>query len=466
MTDQPSIVRVRDILAAEEPGSCVQVQGWVRTRRTSKAGLTFVEVNDGSSLANLQVVAEQALPNYEAISKLGTGASVEVRGEIVSSPAAGQAMELRAADIRVVGDSPDDYPLQKKRHSFEYLRTIAHLRARTNTFGAVARVRNEVSRCIHEYFQTRGYLYVHSPIITAIDAEGAGEMFQVTALDLENPPRRDGHVDYGRDLFEDRAYLAVSGQLEAEIMATAVGGVYTFAPTFRAENSNTFRHLSEFWMIEPEIAWCDLDRLQDIAEDFIKCIFASVLDRCPEDMRFFNDRIDSTAIETLESIVGSRFVRISYTEAVEILEKAVEANFQFPVSWGMDLQSEHERYLTEQTFRKPVIVTNYPRENKAFYMRVNDDGKTVAAMDVLVPRIGEIIGGSQREERYDRLREQMAARGMDPEAYWWYLDLRRYGTVPHAGFGLGLERTVQFITGMANIRDVIPFPRAPGLLSF
>jgi len=456
---------VKHALAGNDIGATVTLRGWVRTVRASKAGLAFVELNDGSCLANLQVVAEQTLPNFEQVSKLGTGASIEVVGEIVESPASGQTVEVKASGVRLIGNSGDEFPLQKKRHSFEYLRTIAHLRPRANTFGAVARVRNEVSRSIHQYFQDRGYLWVHTPLITSIDAEGAGQMFQVTTMDLENVPRRDGEIDFKQDLFERKSYLAVSGQLEAEIMATALGNVYTFGPTFRAENSNTSRHLSEFWMIEPEIAWCDLNRLQNVAEEFIKHIFRSVLENCPEDMSFFEQRIEPGVIEKLDAIVRSEFARVTYSEAVGILEKSGQS-FEFPVSWGIDLQSEHERYLTEITFNRPVIVTDYPREMKAFYMRRNDDSRTVAAMDVLAPRIGEIIGGSQREERYDVLLEQMAAHGIPPDQYWWYLDLRRFGTVPHAGFGLGLERVVQFVTGMANIRDVIPFPRAPGLLEF
>lgn len=455
--------RIVDILGGQAVDTEVIVRGWVRTRRTSKAGIAFIEINDGSSLANLQVIAEGTLPNYEELTALGTGSAVEVRGRVVESPASGQAVEVRAEAIRIVGDSPDDFPLQKKRHSFEYLRTIAHLRPRTNTFGAVARVRNEVSRSIHQYFQDRGYLYIQTPLITAIDAEGAGQLFQVTTLGLDDP--KDGELDFRKDLFGRRAFLAVSGQLEAEIMATALGSVYTFGPTFRAENSNTSRHLSEFWMVEPEIAWCDLAKLQVVAEEFIKHIFRSVLSRCPDDMAFFEERIEKGVTATLENIVNSEFARITYTEAIDLLEKSGES-FEFPVSWGADLQSEHERYLTERTFRRPVIVTNYPREIKAFYMRLDDGERTVAAMDVLVPRIGEIIGGSHREERHHVLVDQMRAHGIEPADYWWYLDLRRFGSVPHAGFGLGLERVVQFITGMANIRDVIPFPRAPGLLDF
>lgn len=463
--EKAPVKTVKEVLRADGLDEDVAVRGWVRTKRQSKAGLTFVELNDGSCMENLQVVVSSSLANYGQIEKLGTGSSVQVTGKVVQSPAAGQAVELSANRVDIVGEAAQDFPLQKKRHSFEYLRTIAHLRPRSNTFGAMARVRNEVSRCIHEYFQLRGYLYVQTPTLTAIDAEGAGEMFQVTTLDLKSLPQANGSIDFSRDLFEQPAYLAVSGQLEAEIMATAMGRVYTFGPTFRAENSNTSRHLSEFWMVEPEIAWCDLNQLQDTAEEFIKCIFQSVLESCADDMGFFDERIQKGVVETLEHIAGSKFERITYTEAIDLLSKASDP-FEFPVRWGVDLQAEHERYLTEKTFKRPVIVTNYPREIKAFYMRLNDDEKTVAAMDVLVPRIGEIIGGSQREERYDILVDQMRRHDIDPDRYWWYLDLRRFGTVPHAGFGLGLERAIQFITGMANIRDVIPFPRAPGQLEF
>ena len=461
----PTFRSIREILAEAQIGSDAAVHGWVRTVRNSKAGLSFIELNDGSSLANLQVVADENLANYDEVSGLGTGTAIEVFGAIVESPASGQKVELRANVVNVVGQSPAEFPLQKKRHSFEYLRTVAHLRPRTNTFGAVARIRNAVSQSIHDYFQARGYLWVHTPLITAIDAEGAGEMFRVTTMDLAKPAMVNGAVDFKQDLFEQPAYLAVSGQLEAEIMATALGNVYTFGPTFRAENSNTSRHLSEFWMIEPEIAWCDLDQLRDVAEEFIKHIFRTVLETCPSDMAFFDDRIEKGVVANLEHIVQSEFARITYTKAIDILQKS-GLSFEFPVHWGADLQSEHERYLTETTFKRPVIVTNYPRDIKAFYMRLDDDERTVAAMDVLVPRIGEIIGGSQREERYDVLLAQMRAKVIDPDMYWWYLELRRFGTVPHAGFGLGLERVVQFMTGMANIRDVIPFPRAPGVLGF
>jgi asparaginyl-tRNA synthetase len=457
--------RVRDVLQSTSIGKRVTLQGWVRTKRPSKAGVTFVELNDGSSLKNVQLVVPDTLENFDTdVAQSATGSSIEVTGDVVESPAPGQPTEVHVDSFRLIGTAPE-YPLAKKRHSFEYLRTIAHLRPRTNTFGAVARVRNRVCMAIHEYFQARGYLYVQTPIITGSDAEGAGHMFSVTSLDLDELSERNGSIDFSEDLFGKVTHLAVSGQLEAEVMAMALGNVYTFGPTFRAENSNTARHLSEFWMIEPEIAFCDLAVLTEIAEDFLKAIFANVMATCSDDMAFFNDRVDPTVLETLTHIVESDFARLSYTEAIKILESS-ERNFEFPVEWGMDLQAEHERYLTEEEFRRPVILTDYPASIKAFYMRLNDDGKTVAAMDVLVPKIGEIIGGSQREERLGVLERRMIEHEMDPETYWWYLDLRRYGTVPHAGFGLGLERTVQFITGMANIRDVIPFPRTPRNVEF
>ncbi len=459
------VARIRALLDPQAVGDRVRVQGWVRTKRESKAGVTFVEVNDGSSLRNLQVVIPKEIVEGEGLAaQLVTGASIIVDGEMVESPAAGQPTELRADAVEIVGGAVD-YPLAKKRHSFEYLRTMAHLRPRTNTFGAIARVRNEVCRSIHQYFQTRGYLYIQTPIITGSDAEGAGQMFQVTSMDLAHLPTHDGLVDFSQDIFGRPTHLTVSGQLEAEIMAAAHSNVYTFGPTFRAENSNTARHLAEFWMVEPEIAFCDLDLLQDIAEDFLKTIFSDVLENCPEDMRFFNERIDDSVLDTLQHIIHSEFIRLTYTEAVEILQHSGQ-QFEFPVEWGMDLQAEHERFLTEQEFKRPVILTDYPASIKAFYMRLNPDGKTVAAMDVLVPKVGEIIGGSQREERYEILLDRLQAQGLDPEHYWWYLDLRRYGTVPHAGFGLGLERVVRFVTGMQNIRDVIPFPRTPGNVEF
>jgi asparaginyl-tRNA synthetase len=448
-------------------GQSVRLQGWIRTRRDSKGGFSFLELNDGSSLDNLQIVAPASLANYEGeIKHLSAGCSVTVEGEVKASPAAGQATELHANSVIVHGwADADSYALQKKRHSFEFLRSIAHLRPRTNTFGAIARVRNCICRSIHDFFQEEGFLYIHPPIITASDCEGAGEMFKVTTLDLANVPRQNSQVDYQRDFFERPAYLTVSGQLEAEIFACSLGKVYTFGPTFRAENSNTSRHLAEFWMVEPEMAFFELTDNMDLAERFLKRIFRDVLTRCPDDMKFFNERIEPGVVATLEGIVDREFVRLPYTEAVQVLETS-GATFEFPVAWGHDLQAEHERYLTEQHFKCPVILFDYPRTIKPFYMRVNDDNKTVRAMDVLVPKVGEIIGGSQREERLDVLESRMREQHLDPQSYWWYLDLRRYGTVPHSGFGLGLERAVQFTTGMANIRDVIPFPRVPGNADF
>jgi asparaginyl-tRNA synthetase len=458
---------VAQALKPESVGRQVELNGWVRTRRDSKGGFSFIELNDGSCFGNIQVIAEAKLPNYEAdVKKLGAGASIRVVGEVRASPAQGQATEVHAQSIAVYGGAdPETYPLQKKRHSFEFLRTLAHLRPRTNTFGAVARVRNCICRSIHDFFQEEGFLYVHPPIITASDSEGAGQMFKVTTVDLAQPPRQGSAVDFTQDFFGRPTYLTVSGQLEAEIFACSLGKVYTFGPTFRAENSNTSRHLAEFWMVEPEMAFYELKDNMDLAEAFLKRLFRDVLERCPVDMQFFNERIDPTAIATLEAIVKSEFVRLSYTEAVSVLQKSGQT-FEFPVTWGNDLQAEHERYLTEQTFKRPVILYDYPKAIKPFYMRVNDDERTVRAMDVLVPRVGEIIGGSQREERLDVLERRMHEMNLNPEAYWWYLDLRRYGTVPHSGFGLGLERTVQFVTGMANIRDVIPFPRTPGSADF
>lgn len=461
---------VFDALKKENVGKKIRLCGWVRTRRDSKGGFSFLEVNDGSTIKNVQVLAESKLSNYESeILKIGIGSSVEITGEVVASPGQGQETELKAETVRVLGYAdPSTYPLQKKGTSFEFLRTIAHLRPRTNTFGAVARVRNQICNSIHNFFQERGFVYVHAPIITGSDCEGAGQMFRVTTLDLQNVPRKEddaNEIDFEQDFFGRPTNLTVSGQLEAEIFATSLTNVYTFGPTFRAENSNTSRHLAEFWMIEPEMAFCDLEGNMAVAEDFLKRIFRDVLEKCATDMQFFNDRIDKTVIETLKSIVDSEFVRISYTEAVDILTKSGE-KFDFPVEWGIDLQSEHERFLTEKKFKKPVIVYDYPKGIKAFYMRMNEDNKTVRAMDVLVPKVGEIIGGSQREERLEVLEQRMKDQGLDPEEYWWYLDLRRYGTVPHAGFGLGLERTVQFCTGMANIRDVIPFPRTPKSADF
>ncbi len=457
--------KIKEILGRESAGGDVLVQGWVKTRRSSKA-VSFVQVSDGSTLADIQVVADESLPNFQAVDALTTGCSVSVIGTLVESPGKGQKYEIHAKSIEVVGESdPDAYPLQKKRHTVEFLRDIAHLRPRTNTFGAMARVRNALAYAIHGFFQDKGFLFLQAPMITASDAEGAGAMFRVTTLDLENVPMKDGAVNAEEDFFGKPTFLTVSGQLEAEIFALALSDVYTFGPTFRAENSNTSRHLAEFWMVEPEVAFCDLDGLADLSEEFLKHIFTYVLDHCQEDMGFFNQYFDKTAISTLEGIVTSDFERLTYTEAVDILQRSGES-FEFPVVWGSDLQSEHERYLAETKIGKPIIVTDYPKEIKAFYMRLNEDGKTARALDVLVPRIGEIIGGSQREERRDVLLERIRQSGLDEKNYWWYLDLRSYGTVPHAGFGLGFERTVQFVTGVANIRDVIPFPRTPNNAEF
>jgi asparaginyl-tRNA synthetase len=460
------VVSVREVLARENAGGSVTVRGWLRTTRHSK-GVSFLELSDGSCFAGLQAVAEPALENYDGVVRgLGTGCAVVVTGEVVDSPGKGQRFELHATSVDLVGGVTGDYPLQKKRHSFEFLRTIAHLRPRTNTIGAVLRVRNAASFAIHQFFQERGFFYLHTPVITASDAEGAGELFRVSTLDPLNPPRdAAGGVDWESDFFGRQAFLTVSGQLEAEIGALAMTNVYTFGPTFRAENSNTSRHLAEFWMVEPEMAFCDLGGDMDVAEAFLKAIFAAVLDRCADDLAFFNERIDDSVIATLEHIVTAPFERITYTEAVEILERSAR-DFEFPVKWGADLQSEHERFLAEEHIGRPVIVTDYPAAIKAFYMYANDDERTVRAMDVLVPKVGEIIGGSQREHREDVLRRRITAQGLDPDEYGWYLDLRRYGSAPHAGFGLGFERVVQFMTGMKNIRDVIPFPRVPGYAEF
>jgi len=459
--------RVARVLVSEEIGSTFTVMGWVRTKRESKGGFSFIELNDGSCMSSLQVIAGENLPNYsEDVAKLQTGCSVRVKGTLVSSPAKGQRVELRAEEIEVLGwADPEKYPLQKKRHSFEFLRTIAHLRPRTNTFGAVARVRNALSFAIHTFFQERGFIYVHTPIITGSDCEGAGEMFRVTSFNLDQIPQKEGHTDFAQDFFGAPANLTVSGQLEAEVYALALGDVYTFGPTFRAENSNTTRHLAEFWMVEPEMAFCDLDGNVELATDFLKYLFAYVLNQCQEDMEFFRRFIDPTVLSTLEKLVSQDFKRMTYTEAVDILTKAKET-FEFPVSWGSDIQAEHERYLCEKVIGGPIVLTDYPRAIKPFYMKVNKDGKTVGAMDVLVPKIGEIIGGSQREDDDQMLLERMKETAIDPAGYWWYLELRKFGSAPHSGFGLGFERLVQFVTGMGNIRDVIPFPRTPGNVAF
>jgi len=469
----PKRTPVRELLASK-PGEKVALAGWVRTLRCSKGGFSFITVNDGSCLESIQVLAESALPNYESeVVRLSAGCSVFVRGELAASPGKGQAVEVKASEVALLGKADAEaYPIQPKKHTLEFLRTVAHLRPRTNTFGAVARVRNAVCFAIHEFYQKRGFLYVHTPIVTASDCEGAGQMFRVTTFDPADPPKTpDGRIDFGQDFFSRPTFLTVSGQLEGETYACALDKIYTFGPTFRAENSNTPRHLAEFWMVEPEMAFNDLDDDADLAEAFLKNLFSAVLERCPKDVAFLSERYDKSLPQTLRHIVESEFVRISYTEAVDILVKSGRS-WEYPVAWGSDLQTEHERYLAEEKFKKPVVIMNYPAKIKAFYMRLNGDAAehggepTVAAMDVLVPKIGEIIGGSQREERLDVLEARIKKMGMRPEDYWWYLDLRRFGTVPHAGFGLGLERTVQFVTGMSNIRDVIPYPRVPRSAEF
>jgi asparaginyl-tRNA synthetase len=448
-------------------GSEINVKGWVRTVRNQKT-FSFVEINDGSTLSNFQIVVSSDLPNYQCtIDSLSTGVSISATGTIVESPGKAQQFEMQAKEITVIGScDPEVYPLQKKRHTFEFLRSIAHLRPRTNTLGAVMRVRNALAYATHMFFQERNFLYVHTPIITASDCEGAGQMFRVSTLDPEKLPyTADRKVDWSQDFFGKPAYLTVSGQLNGEIFASALSDIYTFGPTFRAENSNTSRHLAEFWMIEPEMAFADLTDNMDCAEAYIKYIIDYTLKSCPEDMLFFDKHISEGLLGRLQAIVDSSFERATYTYAIRILEKSGKA-FEYPVHWGSDLQSEHERYLAEEYFGKPVIITDYPKEIKSFYMRGNSDGKTVAAMDMLVPAIGEIIGGSQREERYDVLLSKIQEAGLNPDDYWWYLELRKYGSVPHSGFGAGFERLVQFVTGMDNIRDVIPFPRTPGKADF
>ncbi len=453
-------VRVADALAGSGLGEDISVHGWVRTKRSSKS-VTFVELNDGSCMNSLQVIfAEDTMVPAPEIERMQTGASLEVTGKLAESPGGRQTLELQAAHARVLGEAPADrYPLQKKRHSFEYLREIAHLRARTNTFGAIARLRNTLSMAVHRFFQEYGFYYLHTPIITASDAEGAGELFQVTTLPLDELAAEQREIDYAEDFFGRRAYLTVSGQLNAEIYACALERVYTFGPTFRAENSNTSRHLAEFWMIEPEMAFCDLDGNIEIAERFLRALIEAALREATEDMQFFDKRIQPGLIAELERLLAAEFARMTYTEAIDALRRSGRT-FEYTPSWGSDLQSEHERYLTEELYNGPVIVTDYPKEIKAFYMKLNDDGKTVRAMDVLVPHLGEIIGGSQREDDLELLKQRIGEAGLDPRAYWWYLDLRRFGSVPHSGFGLGFERVVRYISGMQNIRDVIPFPRA------
>jgi len=447
-------------------GSEIALRGWVRSRRDSK-GVTFIELNDGSRFKSMQLVVEAGAISDETLKQVTTGSSIEAIGQLVESPAKGQAVELKVTAIQVYGSAdPATYPLQKKGHTLEFLREISHLRVRSNTFGAAFRVRNALTHAIHLFFQERDFLYVQTPVITTSDCEGAGQMFNVTTLNMQQPPRTaDGKVDWQQDFFAKPAYLTVSGQLEGEIFASAFSKVYTFGPTFRAENSNTPRHLAEFWMIEPEMAFYQLNDNMRLAEEFLKYIIRYVLEQCREDLEFFNQFIEKSVLATLEHVAESDFGHMSYSDAVAELKKSGKT-WEFPVQWGNDLQTEHERYLSEEVFKKPVIVTDYPKDIKAFYMRLNEDAKTVRAMDVLVPRVGEIIGGSQREERYEVLLRRLRETGLDEKPYWWYLDLRRYGTVPHSGFGLGLERMMMYLTGLKNIRDVIPFPRTPGNAEF
>lgn len=459
--------RIAHVLKRGEVGQRLTVAGWVRSRRDSKAGLSFVALNDGSSLDSLQVIAKTELDEYDSVVKeLTTGSSVRVQGVLVESPGEGQRVELEATKIELVGRAASDYPLQKKRHTFEYLRDIAHLRPRTNAIGATLRVRHELAMAVHEYFASRDFYYVHTPIITASDCEGAGELFRVSTLSADKPPRDErGAVNWKKDFFAQETYLTVSGQLQGEALATALGRIYTFGPTFRAENSNTARHAAEFWMVEPEMSFCDINLNAEVAEDFLRSVIRSALERCEDDLTFFDQRVEKGLIETLQNVANNEFARITYTEAIEKL-KVSGKSFEYEPTWGETLQTEHERYLTEELFKRPVVVTDYPGDKAAFYMRLNDDGKTVRGMDVLVPRIGEIIGGSEREERYDILRERMKHHGLSEETYSWYLDLRKYGTVPHAGFGLGFERLLMFVTGMKNIRDVVAFPRTPRNANF
>ncbi|MFQ5661019.1 MAG: asparagine--tRNA ligase [Gammaproteobacteria bacterium] len=455
---------IKQLLHATEAATDVTVKGWVRTRRDAKE-FSFIELNDGSCLANIQIIADSSLNGYDDITRLSTGSAIAVSGDLTASPGKGQRWEISAKNIELLGYAPEDYPLQKKRHSDEYLRGMAHLRPRTNKYGAMFRIRSKLSHAIHEFFQTRGFSWIHTPIITGSDCEGAGEMFRVTTLDLGNVPTRQGEIDFEKDFFGKEANLTVSGQLSVETFCLSLGNVYTFGPAFRSENSNTSRHMAEFWMIEPEIAFADLHDNMALAEQLIRHLVRFVMDECSDDLALFANYVDKTLMHTLENIAGNEFLRLSYTEAIGILQQAGKT-FEYEPQWGSDLQSEHERFLTEEHFRQPLIVYNYPKQIKAFYMRQNEDDRTVAAMDVLVPSIGEIIGGSQREERYAQLKQRINELGINADDYWWYLDTRRYGSVPHAGFGLGFERFLMLITGVSNIRDVIPFPRAPKHLEF
>lgn len=456
--------KIAKLLEAEEQREEVLIKGWVRTRRDSK-GFSFLEINDGSCLKNIQVIADDALANYEDIRKITTGSAIVVTGRLVASKGKGQNWEIQATAVDILNIAPETFPLQKKRHTDEFLRTIAHLRPRTNKYGAVFRIRSELAYAVHKFFRERGFRYIHTPIITGSDCEGAGELFRITTLGPDHVPVKEGRVDYSGDFFGTEANLTVSGQLSAEMLALSLGDVYTFGPTFRAENSNTSRHVAEFWMVEPEMAFCDLAGNMQLGEDLIRFLVAWIIDHCAEDLELFARFVDKTLMATLDNIVSSDFVRLPYAKAVEILTKSGK-KFDFAVSFGKDLQSEHERYLAEQHFKKPVILYDYPKEIKPFYMRLNDDNRTVAAMDVLVPRIGEIIGGSQREERLDVLENRIEESGMSKEPYWWYLDARRFGSVEHSGFGMGFERVLMLVTGITNIRDVIPFPRTPGSIEF
>jgi len=455
---------IKDVLQSTAPIAAVHVQGWVRTRRDSK-DFSFIELNDGSSLRNLQIIAKNSLPNYPAVQRVTAGVSISATGALVASQGKGQKWELVADTIEIVGPADDSYPLQKKGHTPEFLREIAHLRPRSNLFSSIFRVRSRLAFAVHQFFQERGFVYVHTPIITGSDCEGAGELFRVSTIDIKNPPRKNGEIDFAQDFFARPTYLTVSGQLEAEAFALALSKVYTFGPTFRAENSNTSRHASEFWMIEPEMAFYDLNGNMNLAEEFVKYLIADAKHHCPDEMELFARFVDKELLPRLDFVVERPFQRIAYADAVDLLKKSAET-FEFPIDYGLNLQSEHERWLTEKHFKCPVTVFNFPKEIKPFYMRLNDDGKTVAAMDLLVPGIGEIVGGSQREERFEMLEENMRRHNMDPADYKWYLDLRRYGTVPHSGFGLGFERMLMFITGVPNIRDVIPFARTPGSAEF
>ena len=457
-------MRINSLLSAASPVQNLELTGWVRTKRDAK-DFSFIELNDGSCLANIQVIADAEMENYAAVRHVSTGAAIRVRGDLVESPGKGQQWEVRASAVEVVGAAPEDYPLQKKRHSDEFLRTIAHLRPRTNKYGAMFRIRSLMAQAVHTFFQERGFHWIHTPIITGADCEGAGELFRVTTLDLQEAPTQNGAIDFSCDFFGKEANLTVSGQLEVEAYCLSLGRVYTFGPTFRAENSNTSRHAAEFWMIEPELAFADLNDNMDLGEEMIRYLVNFAREECSADLELFCRFVDKSLPATLENIAENEFVRLPYTEAVAILQKSGR-KFEFKPEWGKDLQSEHERFLTEQHFKCPVIVFDYPKDIKAFYMRQNDDGRTVAAMDVLAPSIGEIIGGSQREERYDHLHRRITELGFNPEDYWWYLDMRKYGTAPHCGFGLGFERLLMLLTGAGNIRDVIPFPRTPNHLEF